>query len=210
MSNIRVLGFRTVYSTRNSVAVEHDWVTYAPVHAIQSVQNEERVDRLMPKDSYANDPENLKLAAMDSKWLDIEPAYRAWKEGREIPTDGTPLALWAGITSAQAEIFYAQKIRTVEEVATMPDAVITKLMMPNARQYRDQAKLFLENKGASDFAGELSAMKQQNADLSAKLEEAIAMLNEMTAPPSDKPKRGRPRKDDGVDDLGDDDSAEAA
>ena len=60
---------------------------------------------------------NEKVARLQKTdlWPFLERAYAAWKKGQEEPTDGTPLAAWAGVNAAQGQ-FAAQALREAEHV----------------------------------------------------------------------------------------------
>lgn len=193
---IRVLGFFQKPRIVNGEPVLHDWVRYAPVHAIQTVVNEERVDRLRPNDKLMGDDAGVRAAYIKTRWAEIEPAYLAWKEGNEIPETGTPLGIWPGITAEQANVLKLSGIRTVEEVATLPDHVIGKVHLPNMREMRVQAKAFLDARGAQGVADKLARQSEETAALREQLDEALKMLAELTAPAAESPKRGRKAKAD--------------
>jgi hypothetical protein len=180
MATIRILGFA---QRLDDDGKPHDWVTYAPAHAVQSTQTEERVDRLMPpKKAFKNDDQGLRGAFLAARWAEIEPAYKAWKEGAEIPETGTPLSVWPGVTPDQVQVLRMAAIRTVEDIAEMPDGALGRVQLPNMRELREQAKRFLASrdthaaaKRAADQDAEIQALKEQN-------EEMLRMIGELTAP----------------------------
>jgi hypothetical protein len=105
-------------------------------------------------------------------WAAIEPAYRAWKAGEEIPEDGTPLAMWPGVTASEAEVLARFDIRTVEAVRDIPEALFTKIPLPRIRQKATMAKAFLDNAGkaatakaAAEQSAVISELQRQLAEL---------------------------------------------
>lgn len=192
-STIRILGFAKKYSKgADGEMVAHDWVTFAPAHAVQSVVNEERVDRLKPKDGLANDDQGLRAAYQKMRWSEIEPAYEAWKSGNSVPEVGTPLAAWPGVSKEQVEVLRMSAIRTVEEVANLSENLLMRIQLPGMRELREQAQRFLD---ASDTDAVADRMRRQDEELAAvkeQLAEAIKMLSDATEPP--KP-RGRKAKE---------------
>ena len=194
MQTIRVLGFFQKTTLRDGKPVLHDWVRYAPLHAVQTVVNEERVDRLMPKDAIDNDPDKGdKANFIRTRWGEIEPYYSAWKAGNEVPEVGTPLAAWPGVTPEQAQALRASNLRTVEEVASIPDHALSRTHLPNMRDLRNQAKAFLEARGSQNVADELAAARAKADSMQEQLDEALKMLAELTAP-GEGQKRGRKPK----------------
>lgn len=195
LPTIRVMGFRTDYAKnietgRRDKAV--DFVCYAPVHSIMSTRIWERVNDLRPPESLDGDDEGKKMAFLRHRWAMIEPAYEAWKKGAELPVNGTPLGAWPGINQDQAQVFIRAGLRTVEDVASMPDSVLTKVHLPNVREFRQQAKAFLEATDRNVVADKLAQQDKQIQDLNERLAAAMELLDE-----ANKPKRGpgRPRKE---------------
>lgn len=208
---IRVLGFRTTYHKRpDSVElVARDWVRYAPLHDINTV-TEEMVHLLRPKDDWADDEDRgLKMGYMASIWTQIEPAYRAWKTGTEVPASGIPLSAWAGVTADQADVLRRSGVRTVEEIAGLTEGQIGKIMLPGVRSMKRMAAEFLESRKDSETASKVTALEEQNAALKAQLDHMAGMIATMQGTPADEAdaippaKRGpgRPRKTETVEEA---------
>ncbi len=189
MSTILITGFAQKYSKGpEGQLIPVDWVTWVPLHAPQSMSNTERVDRLNPANiknrEGGEDSElmGMKEQHMGAIWSEIEPAYAAWKEGREVPLNGTPLAAWPGITPEQAEIFRLAAVRSVEQVRDMSDTVRSKVRLPNVRELQDLARIFLENSGAAAAAEREAAKDRQIADMAERMEAMEALLEQATRP----------------------------
>lgn len=132
-----------------------------------------------------------------AKWKIFQPAYEAWKEGSEIPLEGTPLAAWAGLTPEQAECVRRAGVKTVEELADANERTIAAIRMPNARRYKDDAKRFIDSKDQFIAAGKIEEMEKNNEAMASELEELRAQMREMNNSPKDdtSPRpRGRPPK----------------
>ena len=69
--------------------------------------------------------------------------YRAFKEGKEAPLSGTPLADWPTVTRSRVEELAFFHIRTVEDLAGVNDAQLQKVGM-GSREQREKARTFLE------------------------------------------------------------------
>lgn len=190
MPSILITGFTQKYAKdSDGKPVPVDWVSWVPLHAPQAMGNSERVDRLNPaniKNRDGSDDSELagmKVQHMSAIWADIEPAYSAWKEGREIPLNGTPLAAWPGITPEQAEIFRLSGVRSVEQVRDMSEGVRSKVRLPNTRELQELAKLYLENTGVAAAAEREAAKDRVIADMAERMEAMEAMLEQATRPP---------------------------
>ncbi|RWO34737.1 MAG: hypothetical protein EOS10_00080 [Mesorhizobium sp.] len=183
---IVVLGFKTTYEkNRETGKMDRpvDWVTYAPSHMAMYTQITDRVEWMRPDASrIKNDDEGKKIDFLRWRWEMIDKAYKAWKEGHEIPVDGTPLASWAGINSGQADVFRAMGLKSVEQIATMPDSIMGRVQLPGVRDIQKQAQAFLEASDRSSTANRLTELEGQNAALLERLEAAMALLDEQTKP----------------------------
>lgn len=185
---IKILGFKQEIKGGKT----RDLVHFTASDAITETGNPthstwEYVSRLTPPDNFDNGDGGLRGAAMRSTWAQIEPAYTAWKNGMELPENGTALGAWPAISPEQAEVLRSVGLKTIEAVAGASEAILSKAPLPNMRELKRQAGEYL---GGRDTV----AMQSQIADLQAKYEAALEMLESQTAPDGDKPRRGRPPK----------------
>jgi hypothetical protein len=188
MADILITGFTQKYAKDKDGNLQTvDWVSWVPTHAPQTMGNSERVDRLNPDNIKLPDGANggEKIAYMRHMWATIEPAYLAWKEGREVPLNGTPLAAWPGVTPEQAEVFRLAGIRSVEQVRDLTDSLRAKVRLPNTRELQDLAKLYLENTGVAAAAEREAAKDRQIADMAERMEAMEALLKDAMAPKSE-------------------------
>lgn len=206
---IRVLGFKTTFEElpvlgdpakdtvdrlgyklnakgeRIKTLQEELWVTYAPSHSPINTQMTERVRVLIPDPKrMGDDQDGEKLRFMTARWRQIEPAWTAFKEGREVPLNGTPLAAWPGVSPEQAEVFRQFAIRTVEEVAGLMENQIEKIRLPGVRELRKEAKLFLENNDAAKAAKREAQKDTLIAEMAERMAAMEQLLEERTAPKS--------------------------
>lgn len=194
LSTVVIIGFHTTYEKTHATGNMDrpiDWVTYAPIHAANSTRIVAPVKSIMPPQNMARDKGGLKMNLMRHRWEQIEPAYKAWKDGHELPVNGTPLGAWPGINAVQANAFIAKGLNSVEQIASMPDTVIEKIHLPNVRGLVEQARAFVAAHDRNSVANRITEMEKSNADLQEQLAAAMALLEEQT-----KPKRLRPRKED--------------
>lgn len=182
---IIIHGFKTTYelnqkSGKRDRAV--DWVMYSPAHAALYTQISERVDWLRPPEFLRSDEQGVKMAAMTHMWGQIEPAYKAWKEGKEIPLDGTPLASWQLLDASQIQAFQAVGIKTVEQVAAITDTMIGRVQLPGVRNLKEQAQAFIDAYDQNATAARLSDLEASNMALKEQLEAAMELLEEKAKP----------------------------
>lgn len=184
---LRIIAFETQYDAAGKAT---DWVHFTSGDALSETgqvthSTWERVSKLMPPPFMPNDDGGEKMKAMRGQWSQIEPHYQAWKAGTEIPDDGTPLGAWPGVSSAQAEVLRKIGLNTVQKVATCPDAILTRPPLPNMRELRGQAALWLEGRGKADLERRLAELEEQNA----------AMVELLAEREPEKRGPGRPRKE---------------
>jgi hypothetical protein len=169
-----------------------DWVTYSPIHAVQSSVITDRISAMMPPASLRSDDDGKKMEFLRHRWEMIERPYRAWKEGIEIPLDGTPLGSWPAINSTFVQVFHDHGIKTIERVASLPESMFSKIPLPNVRELARQAQLFLENIEKSAASNRLSDIERSNAELKEQLAAAMALLEQQAG---EQPKRGRRKQE---------------
>jgi hypothetical protein len=120
-------------------------------------------------------------------------AYRSWKEGSRDALTGTPLKEWAPIAKSQAELLAFKGIRTVEQFVEVSDdgchqlghGILTlrnkaQAWLLKANDASATTKMAVEMQAKDS---EIRALKQQMADIVAKLAERD------DAPQRNKPKR---------------------
>jgi hypothetical protein len=63
-------------------------------------------------------------------WLDMyRKAYEAWKNGQELPLNGTPIKSWGVVTPAQRDTLIKMHILTVEDLAALNDEGLKRIGM---------------------------------------------------------------------------------
>lgn len=124
--------------------------------------------------------------------------FTAWREGHDLPREGTPIKTWAMCTREAATRLIATGITTVEDLAAFPDSNLAVVGM-DGRYLRDMARGWITE--AKDKGANAKALADANVKIGA-LEETIQRQNERIdrlaarLEQGDEPKRGpgRPRK----------------
>jgi hypothetical protein len=159
--------FWTEYPEVDGVLKEVDMVSWTKIGDPLKPRIGEKVSRIMPNAS------KKRPAALE--WATIEPAYRAWKAGQEIPVDGTPLAAWSGCDRTLADALKGRGVLTVETFAGLEDHRLASLGVPDARRRQEMAKAFLTaQKGEAVVAAELAKRDREIAELRAMIEQINA------------------------------------
>lgn len=157
---------------------EEDWVSYSPSHSVQNSITTERVRHMLPDPArLGRDDDGAKLAFMKARWEQIEPHYRAWKEGRELPVDGFPLHSWPGITPEAAEVLQKYHVKSVQQVRDLSEQHLERVPLPNLRDLKKRAGLFLESLESDRVAAREAEKDAQIAGMA----EQIKALNDKLA-----------------------------
>ena len=152
-----------------------DWVSYGPAVskgvASNNVMVSDKVRRIDPSNFkiLPGQDGGMMMKMVQDRWESIEPHYRAWKEGREITVDGTPLAAWTALRSEEVDTLLSFKIASVEAVAKMSDTQCSQLPLPNAWGLRDLAKKFLDTADANKASEREEALMARIAHLESVL-----------------------------------------
>lgn len=114
------------------------------------------------RDRLINNPEG----AYPEEWVrGFENKYKAWKEGQEIPLDGTSVKEWPILSPAQAENFIGIRVMTIEDVAAMTEDALRSYGI-GGRELREKAREWLSGKDSTAaenerLKGELEALKER-------------------------------------------------
>ena len=175
--SVRAIKFWTKYVPQPDGSTKGvDWVEYAP----------------RGKAKYSVIPDAVSRLQKDRSgiWEALLPSYEAWKRGQEMPTEGTPLAAWPGVSVEQAELLRNADCRTVEEVASLTDALMQRIGLPGLRDIRTNAQAYLTSKDGSKVVSALAEKDQQIAALQQQMQDLMELITKGDA---DEPKRGRGR-----------------
>lgn len=124
-------------------------------------EDKEYVELIIPGDRNAIVHEAVKDHHRD-RWPD---RYRAWKESREAPVEGTPIEEWSVLGASQVMEFKSHHVRTVEQFASLSDGQLQAVCPMGGFELRKKAQQFV--------SGQTQA-EARIAELEAKLEALMA------------------------------------
>lgn len=163
------------FYTRFDNGRETDYVVLIPRgEAADRVATPLRIPDIIPKGNL--DEDNPSHFALLRRWEMVEPAYKAWKAGQEIPEEGTPLAAWPGVTPEVAQRLKNMACYTVEHVAALGEEKAAGLPVPGARQLPKLAKQWLENRDKAEVMAQNESMQRQIAEMQVMMEEMASQL----------------------------------
>lgn len=185
--DIRILGFETRSEMREDGSVkQYDVVSWCQPGAADRTVVVKRVDKYLRAKPDRPVPFGIRQV--------IEPAYKAWKAGHELPEDGTPLDVWPGLNPDQAKILRNHGINTVEKVKDIHENEIHKVPLPGLRALKEMAARFLANRDQASVTTALKEKDGEIAELRSQIEELTALMAPKEGEEPVKRGPGRPRK----------------
>lgn len=179
LMKIRTLKFWTEHPLKpDGEKRQVDMVKYTYVGQGNFSQQVAPVSRLSKVLPLAGNEDNMAVVMANERWRQIEPTYRAWKEGQELPEHGTPLGAWPGITQEQAEILRTNGFRSVEDFAEANGAAMARINLPNRSQLHQMAKAYLASQDTVKAAADMKAKDDKIAALEEQMAEMMAMMKE--------------------------------
>ena len=124
-----------------------------------------------------------------AEWVDkYSKAYQAWKNGQELPLEGTPIRGWGVISPAQQETLIKLNVLTVEVLAQLNDEGLRRIGM-GAIDMQNKAEAWLKQLSkAGKPTIEIAALKKENTDLKLtvstmekRLEELSRLVQQLSA-----------------------------
>lgn len=124
-----------------------------------------------------------------SDWMpNYKRLYEAWKNGQELPPDGTAIKGWGVISPAQQENLIHYRILTVEDAAGMGEDIMRKIGI-GAVEIKNKAKTWLaQTADRGPLTLKMAAVEKENevlkgsiTSLQAQVDKLMQMLNNQEA-----------------------------
>ena len=195
--DIIVLGFRTSFYTKitrgprkadgtpgdiikTEENVPDHWVKYCNRNTPQSAATEDRIRHLDPDSlNFPTGVDNSdKVAFFQHRWAQIKPAFDAWVNGQKLPEYGIPLAAWPALDAGQVKAFQAAGINSIEDVRDIHESMMAKVRLPNLRDLKRLAGIYIDGLGATKAAEAQQALETKVSSLEEQLAAAMALLEE--------------------------------
>lgn len=108
--------------------------------------------------------------------------YAAFKAGQEVPVEGTPLEEWPQISRSQVEELKFAHIRTVEQLASLPDDALNRSVSMGGFALREKAQRHLEAlKGSSQTEAQAAEIAHQREIIADQKRQYEALLERVAA-----------------------------
>lgn len=115
--------------------------------------------------------QQVNMQRVPREWMDqYKKQYAAWKNGQELPLNGTPIRGWGVISPAKQETLIAMHILTVEDLAAINDEGVKRIGM-GAVELKTKAKAWisqLQDKGP--LTQEIASVRAENESLKGSVE----------------------------------------
>ena len=85
---------------------------------------------------------------------------------------------WNALRPEQAEILKLQGIKTVENLAALNDTLVARIQVPNLRELKRQAQMFIDSADQMRFAARLDEKDKQLENLQASQTENLELIAE--------------------------------
>ena len=120
-----------------SVSDDVDYALITPPYSKDLV--ERKVERW-----FLTTEQNVRAGRTPQKYLDAwKDMYERWKNGQDLPLDGTPIKEWSAVSPAQIKNIIAIGILTVEDLALANDQGVSRLGM-GGQELKRKAKNWLD------------------------------------------------------------------
>lgn len=113
-------------------------------------------------------------------WLrKFREQYEAWKQGQELPPDGTPIKGWDVISPAQRETLIAMHVLTVEDAAELKEDELRRVGMGGV-EIRNKARAWLAQRGdKGPLTMKMAALQAENDTLKVQVETLTRQVGEL-------------------------------
>lgn len=92
--------------------------------------------------------------------------YAAFKSEQEAPSEGMPLSEWPAVTRSQVLELASANVKTIEQLAKLPDDLLNKAVNMGGFHLREKAQRWIEQANGAEPMERLAA---ENAELKDKL-----------------------------------------
>lgn len=148
-------------------------VDYAIIMRPGSKDTVEKEARVWLNEIKAKARENMIPATWPAAF---EASYKMWKEGEEMPPNGTPIKTWPPLSPAQSQMIIRAGILTVEDLANLPDSELGIIGI-GGLGLKQKAQSWLQSKNS--LAEENAALKVRTAELEGQVAAMMADLQKL-------------------------------
>jgi len=117
----------------------------------------------------------------DPRWSDhFNAQYKAWRDGQELPIEGTPILMCGFFTPAQQRQILSGNVRTLEDLASASEDTLARIGM-GSREFKEKAQKSLATAEGGKIALQHEALTVKLADALARVESLEAANRKLKA-----------------------------
>ena len=137
---------------------------------------------------FENTERNVRDGRMNPKWLELwKEGYARWKNGQEMPLNGTAIRGWGLISPAQQETLIRMHVMTIEDLSAINDEGMKRIGM-GALDLKNKAKAWLQSvKDHGPLVSQVTELEKHNKILLSQIEtlgaQVAALRNGQTIQP---------------------------
>src|SRR5574343_1167622 len=179
---------RPAYVTFERIAVEDKAASIAAGHYVARDVDYVNVTPPYSKDIWKskvtqwfdNMKQDVQNGRLPREWMEgYVRKYEAWKNGQEIPLEGTAIKGWGVISPAQQETLLRLNILTVEDLAGVTDEGAKRIGM-GAMEHKSKARAWLAQlHDRGELTVKMAALEQENALLKGTIESLTDKVNKL-------------------------------
>jgi hypothetical protein len=130
---------------------------------------------------FVNMDQDVQNGRLRQEWADqYKKSYEHWKNGQEIPLNGTAIKGWGVISPAQQEILLKMNVLTVEDLAGINDEGLRRIGM-GSMDWKNKAVAWLAQlKDKGPLTQEVAALKSENVLLKTTVDSLTAKVHELS------------------------------
>lgn len=176
----------------HKVYKDRDWVIITPHGARDCVENH-------AEQWLTNISNRAEAGQYDIEWVNIfRKMYALYKEGKEMPVEGTPLRMLAHLfTPAEIANCANVNIQTLEQLSVANEETLARLGM-GAREWKNRATEALKLSEGKGDALRVAALETENNDLKTRVSDLENVIRDLQIKMGEETSRrgpGRPPKE---------------
>lgn len=151
------------FSSGRKVYVDKDYVIITPQGGRDSIEN-------LVEQWFKNIESRAQIGQYDNEWLNtFRKMYAMYKEGKEMPVEGTPLRMLAHLFSpSEIANCAGLQIQTLEQLASANEEALARLGI-GSREWKHRAQEALRLSEGKGDSLKIAAIQTENEDLKARI-----------------------------------------
>ena len=143
--------------------------------------SKDRIERVA-SEWFTSLEEQVKQNRMPADWVrQFRGAFEAWRQGKEIPIEGTAILTWPVLSPSQIRSCIDAQVRTVEDLAAANEETIGRIGM-GGRALKEKAQTWVTSAGGKGkVVEELSSLKAALSDAKLRNESLEMQVKELAA-----------------------------